>query len=112
MRRAILAGLAAIGLVACGRGKEQAAAGGHRTSVTAVVVTPDGKTMLSRGADKVIRRWDAATVAARQRGHAANHRLHTRWASFDQRKKRPVVANAAIARELAGWSWSLAVLDD
>ena len=58
------------------------------------------------------RRWDAATVAARQRGHAANHRLHTRWASFDQRKKRPVVANAAIARELAGWSWSLAVLDD
>ena len=51
-------------------------------------------------------------MAARQRGHAANHRLHTRWASFDQRKKRPVVANAAIARELAGWSWSLAVLDD
>ena len=48
--------------------------------------------------------------AARPRGHAANHRLHTRWASFDQRKKRPVVANAAIARELAGWSWSLAVL--
>ena len=29
-----------------------------------------------------------------------------------QRKKRPVVANAAIARELAGWCWSLAVLDD
>ena len=29
-----------------------------------------------------------------------------------QRKKCPVVANAAIARELAGWCWSLAVLDD
>ena len=50
--------------------------------------------------------------AARSRGHAANHRLHTRWTGFDQRKKRPVVANAAIARELAGWCWSLAVLDD
>jgi transposase len=28
------------------------------------------------------------------------------------RKKRPVVANVAIARELAGWCWSLAVMDD
>ena len=56
------------------------------------------------------RRWDAGTAAARDRGHAANHRLHTRWAGFDQRKKRPVVANAAIARELAGWCWSLAVM--
>ena len=58
------------------------------------------------------RRWDAASPAARARGQAANRRLHTRWAGFDQRKKRPVVANAAIARELAGWCWSLAVLDD
>jgi transposase len=57
------------------------------------------------------RRWDAAPAAARARGHAANRRLHTRWAHFDQRKKRSVVANAAIARELAGWCWSLAVLD-
>jgi transposase len=57
-------------------------------------------------------RWDAATPAARARGHAANHRLHTRWVGFDARKKRPVVANAAIARELAGWCWSLAILDD
>lgn len=58
------------------------------------------------------RRWDGATAVARARGHAANHRLHTRWVGFDARKKRPVVANAAIARELAGWCWSLAVLDD
>jgi transposase len=48
---------------------------------------------------------------ARARGHAANRRLHARWVSFDERKKRPVVANAAIARDLAGWRWSLAVLD-
>ena len=57
-------------------------------------------------------RWDLASTAARERGHAANHRLHTRWAGFDARKKRPVVANAAIARELAGWCWSLAVMPD
>ena len=31
--------------------------------------------------------------------------------AFDARRKRPVVANTAIARELAGWCWSLAVLD-
>jgi transposase len=58
------------------------------------------------------RRWEAASPSARARGHAANHRLHTRWTGFDKRKKRPVVANAAIARELAGWCWSLAILDD
>lgn len=58
------------------------------------------------------RRWDAASPAARARGQAGNRRLHERWTRFDQRKKRSVVANAAIARELAGWCWSLAVLDD
>ena len=46
------------------------------------------------------------------RGQAANRRLHTRWAAFDARKKRPVIANVAIARELAGWCWSLAVMSD
>ena len=58
------------------------------------------------------RRWDAASPAARDRGRRGNRRLHPRWAAFDARGKRPVVANAAIARELAGWCWSLAVLDD
>jgi transposase len=58
------------------------------------------------------RRWDAASPAARARGQAANRRLHARWVRFDERKKRSVVANAAIARELAGWCWSLAVLDN
>jgi hypothetical protein len=57
-------------------------------------------------------RWTSAPQLAQTRGHAANHRLHTRWVGFDARKKRSVVANAAIARELAGWCWSLAVLDD
>src|SRR5205807_2339740 len=31
-------------------GKEQPLAGGHRGAVTAMIVTPDGKTMLTRGA--------------------------------------------------------------
>ena len=57
------------------------------------------------------RRWDAASAPARARGQLANQRLHARWQTFDARKKRAVVANTAIARELAGWCWSLAVLD-
>jgi transposase len=58
------------------------------------------------------RRWQAAAPAARARGQAANRRLHARWLHFDHRKKHAVVANAAIARELAGWCWSLAVMSD
>jgi transposase len=57
-------------------------------------------------------RWNLSTPAAKARGHAANHRLHQRWQTFLARKKKPVIANVAIARELAGWAWSLAVLDD
>jgi transposase len=57
------------------------------------------------------RRQDRATPAARDRGQRANQRLHARWVSFDARRKRPVVANTAVARELAGWCWSLAVLE-
>lgn len=55
-------------------------------------------------------RWDRASAAARARGHAGNQRLHNRWVTFQARQKRTVVANAAIARELAGWCWSLAVM--
>jgi transposase len=58
------------------------------------------------------RRQDAAGPAARDRGQRANRRLHARWTDFDARHKQPGVANTAIARELAGWCWSLAVLDD
>ena len=56
-------------------------------------------------------RWDQAPVEARLRGHDGNKRLHQRWQTFNARKKKPVIANVAIARELAGWVWSLAVLD-
>jgi transposase len=56
-------------------------------------------------------RWDQAPAAARARGDEGNRRLHARWVGFLERRKRPVVANVAIARELAGWCWSLAVMD-
>jgi transposase len=58
------------------------------------------------------RRWDQAPAAARARGHAGNQRLHARWVNLNLRRKRPVIANVAVARELAGWCWSLAVLPD
>ncbi|MGH3316359.1 MAG: transposase, partial [Nocardioidaceae bacterium] len=56
-------------------------------------------------------RWQQAPPAARARGHAGNQRLHQRWQSFTARSKKPVVANVAIARELAGWCWSLATIE-
>jgi transposase len=56
-------------------------------------------------------RWDQATPTAAARADKGNRRLHRRWAGFDARSKKPVVANTAIARELAGWCWSLAVMD-
>ena len=62
-----------------------------------------GKTMRDR--------WDLAPAAARARGDEGNRRLHHRWVTFIDRRKRTTVANVAIARELSGWCWSLAVLD-
>jgi transposase len=63
-----------------------------------------GATMLAR--------WDLAPAHARVRGDEGNRRLHSRWAKFIEHKKRSTTANVAIARELASWCWSLAVMDD
>jgi transposase len=57
-------------------------------------------------------RWDAAPAAARARGDLGNRRLHDRWVRLIERRKRFTIANVAVARELAGWCWSLAVMDD
>ena len=62
-----------------------------------------GKTMQDR--------WALAPIAAQVRGDAGNRRLHRQWLRFTARKKRPTIAVVAIARELAGWCWSLATLD-
>jgi transposase len=61
---------------------------------------------------KTIRdRWEQAPTAARLRGHEGNRRLHQRWQAFDARKKKLTIATVAVARELAGWAWSLAVME-
>jgi transposase len=83
---------------------------GHARRLLVEAAWHHRKTYASPGA--IMRaRWDKAPMAARVRGHEANHRLHHRWMVFTDRKKKPVVANVAIARELAGWCWSLAVLE-
>jgi len=63
-----------------------------------------GKTMYDR--------WALAPEVAQARGDAGNRRLHRQWLRFIARKKRGTIAAVAIARELAGWCWSLATLDD
>jgi hypothetical protein len=55
-------------------------------------------------------RWAKVDPALKARGHAGNRRLHQQWCGFNERKKPPAVANVAIARQLAGWCWSLATL--
>ena len=57
-------------------------------------------------------RWDQAPPTARARGHAGNQRLHQRWVTYSLHRKKHTVATTAIARELAGWCWSLATLPD
>lgn len=57
-------------------------------------------------------RWDQAPVMACTRAHLGNQRLHRRWETYTARKKKHTVATTAIARELAGWCWSLATLPD
>lgn len=56
-------------------------------------------------------RWAAAPATAAARGDAGNRRLHHRWGVYVAHKKKHTIANTAIARELAGWCWSLAVMD-
>lgn len=56
-------------------------------------------------------RWAAASAQAATRGDAGNRRLHYRWQVLTAHRKKHTVANTAIARELAGWCWSLATMD-
>jgi len=62
-----------------------------------------GKTMRER--------WELAPAAARVRGERETDACHQQWVRFNDRGKRHVGANVAVARELAGWCWSLAVMD-
>lgn len=62
-----------------------------------------GKTMAER--------WARASAQAVARGDAGNRRLHHRWQVLARSRKKHTVATTAIARELAGWCWSLAVME-
>lgn len=59
------------------------------------------------------RRREGARPEVRARAEAAGVRLHRRWANLEARRGlRSSVVAVAVARELAGWCWSLAVMDD
>jgi transposase len=64
-----------------------------------------------RPSRELARRREGQPAAVRERAVAAERRLYRRWRRFDERGKRSTVAAVAIARELAGWCWSLAVMD-
>jgi transposase len=50
-------------------------------------------------------------AVVRERADRGNRRLQQRWSGLDARGKRSTISVVAVARELAGWCWSLAVLD-
>ena len=52
-------------------------------------------------------RWAKVDPALKDRGHAGNRRLHQQWCRLLEHRKNPLVADVAIARELAVWCWSL-----
>jgi transposase len=58
------------------------------------------------------RRRDKVAPAVRARAELADRRLHYRWNSLQARGKRSTLSAVAVARELAGWCWSLAVMDE
>ncbi|MGD3109368.1 IS110 family transposase [Streptomyces sp. YGL11-2] len=58
------------------------------------------------------RRMELAPGPVRRRADLGNRRLHQRWEHFLARKKNKNVAVVAVARELAGWCWSLATMED
>lgn len=62
----------------------------------------------ARPGERMRSQLDLVDSPTRIRALEGNHRLHHKWEVLDGRKKKSVTANTAIARELAGWCWSLA----
>lgn len=59
------------------------------------------------------RRREGCRPEVRARAEAAGLRLHRRWVALESRRGlRSTIVAVAVARELAGWCWSLAVMDD
>lgn len=55
--------------------------------------------------------WSKVPAVIAERADRGNRRLHHRWMVLEDHHKRHAVANTAIARELAGWCWSLATME-
>ena len=55
--------------------------------------------------------WAKVPAVIAQRADQGNRRLHRRWMTLDAHHKPHTVATTAIARELAGWCWSLATME-
>lgn len=65
-----------------------------------------------RASAELTRRRQGQGAAVRDRAERAGRRLHHRWADLEGRRgKRSTVVAVAVARELAGWCWSLAVME-
>lgn len=62
----------------------------------------------SRPGARLVKQFQLVDSATRTRAIEGNRRLHHVWEQFDQRGKLRVKANTAVARELAGWCWSVA----
>ena len=62
----------------------------------------------ARPGERLLRQLDLVAPVTRIRALEGDHRPHHKWEHFDERHKMSVKANTAIARELAGWCWSLA----
>jgi transposase len=63
-----------------------------------------------RSSRQLLARQAGQPAAVRDRAEQGNHRLHQRWRRLDARAKRSTISAVAVARELAGWCWSLAVM--
>jgi transposase len=57
------------------------------------------------------RRQAGQPAVVRERADRGNRRLYQRWCRLDAWGKRSTISVVAVARELAGWCWSLAVLN-
>jgi transposase len=57
---------------------------------------------------RILRQLQLVDSATRIRALEGNRRLHRAWEKFNSRSKMRTKANTAIARELAGWCWSVA----
>lgn len=62
----------------------------------------------SRPGARLLRQFNLVDSATRIRAMDGNRRLHRAWERFNARDKMRTKANTAIARELAGWCWSVA----